>query len=332
MASKMEPVSLAKIPTFVTSRSEAHVLLVTWCRFKAKHAWLPQHSKVAYYWPRLNLFSRWYRSTKHTIVFVFDPMPNLRDKFANRLINNIDMRELEDPFWIYPRLTEEVVRLQDEAVTRIRHLVKETELNRLSPRDSNLPDPDYQILHEVARHAVHVSETLLVACATVESIQNKHSRVTPEHYMRHGISATIENRLAFCLQLLTSLRHRSDSNRIRLGSEIGLAFNLVSQFDSRTSVRIANATQSDSAAMRTIAYVTLIFFPATFASALFSTSFFNFDASTGVWAVSGKFWIYWMVSIPLTALCILSWCYWRTLSRLPISVLHTVKLHVSNKD
>jgi hypothetical protein len=44
------------------------------------------------------------------------------------------------------------------------------------------------------------------------------------------------------------------------------AYNTVAQYDSRLSVQINKAVQIDSAAMKTIAYLTLAFLPATFIS------------------------------------------------------------------
>jgi hypothetical protein len=61
--------------------------------------------------------------------------------------------------------------------------------------------------------------------------------------------------------------------------------------------------------MKTISILTLVFLPATFISALFSMSFFNFDSDYG-WQMSDRFWIYWDVAIPVTALTVGSWYFW----------------------
>jgi Mg2+ and Co2+ transporter CorA len=107
--------------------------------------------------------------------------------------------------------------------------------------------------------------------------------------------------------ILQSLRCRASANKERLLNEIQLAFNSVAQYDSRISVEIGQATQSDSAAMKTVAFATLTFLPATFISALFSMSFFKVDDDTGVWSVSDKFWIYWVIAIPVTLLTGVLW-------------------------
>ncbi|KAG9229423.1 hypothetical protein BJ875DRAFT_387386, partial [Amylocarpus encephaloides] len=66
--------------------------------------------------------------------------------------------------------------------------------------------------------------------------------------------------------------------------------------DSRVTVLIGEATQGDSAAMKTVSFLGLTFLPGTFIYALFSTSFFNFSPTTDTepqrWTISDRFWIY----------------------------------------
>jgi ABC-type branched-subunit amino acid transport system permease subunit len=96
-------------------------------------------------------------------------------------------------------------------------------------------------------------------------------------------------------------------------------------------VEIGAATKSDSAAMKTVAVVTMAFLPATFTSvslnspgctgyannlqAVFSMSFFNFSPGNGTepdeWKVSSQIWIYWVVAIPLTLMTLLAWLFWK---------------------
>ncbi|KND93003.1 hypothetical protein TOPH_02380 [Tolypocladium ophioglossoides CBS 100239] len=282
---------------------------ISWCRFKVKHTKKPEveelrDMKKAYYWPKLNVFSRWYKTRRHTAVIVFDPdklrddveADTLRDNFTRCLENSMDPKELEDPFWIYPRLVEEVVKLQDEAVWSIRDRVRETEQKRHTWEESG---PDYPMLHEIQRHAIHVSETLEVASTTMEWMQKHHEQFLRGPEAPSVASGNIASRLSFHRHMFISLLKRSNSNKERLQSEIGLAFNTVAQQNSRTSVQIANATRSDSATMRIIAFVSLLFLPSTYISAIFSTSFFKFDDNS-VWRVSDKFWVYWAVAVPLT--------------------------------
>ncbi|KAI9739798.1 MAG: hypothetical protein M1834_006519 [Cirrosporium novae-zelandiae] len=75
-----------------------------------------------------------------------------------------------------------------------------------------------------------------------------------------------KKQLQFQISTLYGLQLRSNSNKERLLNEINLAFNTVAQYDSRTSVRIGQEVQLDSATMKTIATLNLMFLPATFVS------------------------------------------------------------------
>lgn len=280
----------------------------TWAYFETKFYYGDTNR---YLWNKLNVFSQWIASTEKTILIVLDPPAPIKEKLPIPLIKVPKNGEFGDPFWIYEGLLEEIVSLQDQSVWMIRDQVRATEKNRaLVTR----PNPDYGHLHEIARHAIHVSESLEVAVKTLESILQRHT-----DYMRDltyadkspsRASKQLHNRLLFLETMLVSLKYRSASNQARLQNEIQLSFNIVAQSDARTSVEIGRAAQKDSAAMKTVAFLTLTFLPATFVSAIFSTSFFNFDAEQGIWAVSDRIWIYWVVSIPVTSVTILLWFFW----------------------
>ncbi|KAF2998830.1 hypothetical protein E8E13_002480 [Curvularia kusanoi] len=115
--------------------------------------------------------------------------------------------------------------------------------------------------------------------------------------------------IVFQGQLIRNLKLRSQANQERLQSEIALAYNRIAQRDSKVMLEISAATKSDSKAMKTVALVTMVFLPATFTSAVFSMSFFNFSPETGNWTVSREFWVYWVVAIPLTGLTLLFWLF-----------------------
>ena len=83
-------------------------------------------------------------------------------------------------------------------------------------------------------------------------------------------------------------------------------FNLIAREDARLSLSIANATKKDSASMKTIALMTMIFLPGTFFAALFAIPTLDWEAP-GV--IQGKFWVYWAFTIPSTLIIGFTW-YW----------------------
>lgn len=99
----------------------------------------------------------------------------------------------------------------------------------------------------------------------------------------------------------------------------------VAQDDGQTSARLAAAAGRDSTSMKIIALITAAYLPGTFiavslrqsrmqehrssSQTLFSISMFDWGAgNTG--SVSRSFWIYWVVTIPLTIVTLLGWGLW----------------------
>jgi hypothetical protein len=286
--------------------------LDTWFRFLVKQTLenVPKGQKD-YLWYKFNIFTRWMPSTNQSIVLVFDPQPAVKERLPSPLLDSPDLSNFSDPYWIHTLFTEEVMRLQDEAVWGIRNLVRKTEIQRTT---STAPNPNYPRLHDIARHAIHVSETLDLAVKTVDCMITQHDQFLADRPAPDNRTKTAQRkickRMNFYNHMLGSLRSRSASNKERLLNEIQLAFNMVAQYDSRISVEVGRAAQSDSSAMKTIAFVTLTFFPATFISAMFSMSFFNYNPDSDKWTVSKKFWIYWVVAIPITCITALLWSFW----------------------
>jgi hypothetical protein len=73
----------------------------------------------------------------------------------------------------------------------------------------------------------------------------------------------------------------------------------------------------DGASMKTIAFITMTFLPATFVATLFAMPMFQWNDKQDQ-IISRQFWLYWAVVIPLTFTVLLiwmGWWYWRSLRR-----------------
>ncbi|WAO92361.1 Hypothetical protein NCS54_00986700 [Fusarium falciforme] len=282
--------------------------LNTWSRFLVK-----QLSETYHQWYKFNVFTRWIASSRKTFLLAFESPKQfkLAESFPN-LLDGSHRAPLNDPFWVHVRLLEELARLQDIAVWTIRNGVRTAERER-EPRGK--PDPDYDRLHDLAKDAIHVHETLNVSEKTVSSMVHHHNTFMEDALFGGRLGRAdfryVHERLLWYEHIIQSLQCRASSNKERLLNEIQLTFNTVTQYDSRISVQIGRATQTDSAAMKTIAFATLAFLPATFISAVFSTSFFKIDEGTGKWGVSDKFWVYWAFAIPVTIATSGLWYLWQ---------------------
>ncbi|KAI1771683.1 hypothetical protein F4818DRAFT_200422 [Hypoxylon cercidicola] len=223
----------------------------------------------------------------------------MRERLHLALLQRLSDKELVDPYWSYVRILEEIVSLRGTSVWGLRDLIR----RELSPtRDHrNLrekPKHNYSQLHDMARHTIHVSETLDLSVRLIEDIVQGHDQLMVPNSGIEPAHHKIRSRLAFISHALHSLRCRSTSNHQRLSNEIQLGFHMDSQYDSQVSVEINHSTKSDSASMRWIAIVSLIFLPASLVSSVFSTTFFN--TTNGTVSVTNDFWIYWVVLVVVT--------------------------------
>jgi Mg2+ and Co2+ transporter CorA len=94
-------------------------------------------------------------------------------------------------------------------------------------------------------------------------------------------------------------------------------YNLIAQKDSNVGLRVANHSRTlaieskrDSSSMKTIAAVTMAFLPGTFVASFFAMPMFDWNKPPGHNVNTHAFWIYWTVTIPLTASVLLLWWTW----------------------
>ncbi|MCJ1283554.1 hypothetical protein MMC26_002884, partial [Xylographa opegraphella] len=95
-------------------------------------------------------------------------------------------------------------------------------------------------------------------------------------------------------------------------------YNLIAREDSKANIDIARASRSialasqrDSASMKTIAVLTMAFLPATWVAALFAMPLFNWNGTPDEPLVYDRFWIYWALTLPLTAAVLSIWWVWK---------------------
>ncbi|KAF2796628.1 hypothetical protein K505DRAFT_237308, partial [Melanomma pulvis-pyrius CBS 109.77] len=80
---------------------------------------------------------------------------------------------------------------------------------------------------------------------------------------------------------------------------------------SNVMVSLAKDTVEDSATVRVVTIVTLIYLPASFVSSLLGTNLFVFQTTDGSgFQASEQFWIFVVISVPLTMLTVGSWFFY----------------------
>jgi hypothetical protein len=110
-----------------------------------------------------------------------------------------------------------------------------------------------------------------------------------------------------------------DAIEARKYSAIAQQQNQIALQGNKVGLELAKASKVDSIVMVTFTIISAVFLPGTYISSLFSMSMFNWqigaassatatsDRSSSPGQVSKWFWIYWVVSAPLTVLILLGW-------------------------
>lgn len=262
----------------------------TWARILTKKVLTskekaPQHK--GYVWYEMAFFIRWSHPSSCRILCIDTP-PVMREGLA-KVLNTLPPLEFRDPFAMLLPLLDEVLKLCDDNTWRVTKEIRNIEKERTKR-------PDFEELCNLHRHARHLVEVETVATETMERLVAKQQEIfgalqgpLTETYRHQAIDT-----LGFQLQIMKSLKWRVQASSERLDGEMNLLYNMLASMDSQV--------------MKSITLLTMIFLPATFICALFSTTFFSFDVKS--WKVSNQFWIYWAVVVPLTLVVVFMWWIW----------------------
>ncbi|EXA32208.1 hypothetical protein FOVG_16579 [Fusarium oxysporum f. sp. pisi HDV247] len=246
--------------------------------YDAEPEYVPHTDGKGYVWFEMGIFTRWDSPSKCKVLCVDAPF-DLPDQLKASLEKRPSRLNFGDPFAMHVDLIDLIIKYYDLSVWRIRDPVRKLEENR--PHAGRLFKP----MHDISRHGIHTSEILSATIETLQEMLRHQTEVYDKEPCAHEKTYQVQAKeyLKFQIQLAKSLKLRSDSNQKRLENEVNLAFN--------------NIANQDNNVMKSIALLTMVFLPATFLSALFSTTFFNFDHE---WKVSTGFWIYWVITVPIT--------------------------------
>ena len=108
-----------------------------------------------------------------------------------------------------------------------------------------------------------------------------------------GRCEEIEEILGIMSEYIEVRLHKANSLQERLNNQVSGMSTIISQ--------------RDTSAMKTVAMVTMVFLPGTFVASFFAMPMLNWDATAYNEIVSPRFWIYWMVTVPLTMAVFAVW-------------------------
>ncbi|KAK7887758.1 hypothetical protein LTR67_009661 [Exophiala xenobiotica] len=208
---------------------------------------------------------------------------------------------LASPFNMFAIVLGELHRQVDEQLWTLNRSVGDFERHAI---DSTVAtqnfDQNWVDLHYVAKNIIHVKEASDAILHTVSHMirEQSDSGMVSRDEARKTNSA-----LHYQESLFESVSLRAVSMEKRMQNVINLSFNLVAQQDSRT-------IKVESSSMHTIALTTLIFLPVSTVASIFGSAFFDFGGDNqNDFTWSRDFWIFWIVSVPLTLAVLTIWIY-----------------------
>ena len=111
----------------------------------------------------------------------------------------------------------------------------------------------------------------------------------------HQLGTHLSDAFSQCLNRTNAQFAQMQGLRGRIDSQFRIVKALIAQRDSRANIEIAAAAKADTELMRGIAFVTMIFLPATFMATFFSMVFFNINFEDGTHLVVSK-WFWFILS------------------------------------
>ncbi|KAL5346212.1 hypothetical protein ACLOAV_008479 [Pseudogymnoascus australis] len=193
--------------------------LSTWFRILTKTVLEPDERIIyggeAYLWYEMGFFLSW--STRGTArVLCIGTPPVMRVRIEQELQTRPAIN-LNDPFAMLRPVLDEVVRACDDDTWRVAKIVRRVEKKRKVR-------PDFEELHDLARHARHLVEIETVAIETIERVTLQQS--VNFDLLRSGLDKTYQIQageyMAFQLQMMKSLRSRAQATLDRLNGEVTL--------------------------------------------------------------------------------------------------------------
>ncbi|KAI0408982.1 hypothetical protein F4802DRAFT_593834 [Xylaria palmicola] len=120
-------------------------------------------------------------------------------------------------------------------------------------------------------------------------------------------------RIQYLASLAESIQRHNTGMKENSQVDMNVLYSVISQVDNRLNAKMAAAASRDSAAMKTLAFLTTLFLPGTFVATIFSTGLFNWQGDGKV--VSDLFWVYWALAVPLTIVVGAGWRLWWSLEK-----------------
>ncbi|RAK78309.1 uncharacterized protein BO72DRAFT_527064 [Aspergillus fijiensis CBS 313.89] len=148
-------------------------------------------------------------------------------------------------------------------------------------------------LHECSMQLVELGQRWRFEKELGERLK-KHTKSNETAMRAIAILAALSESREFDMQTLP----------LKVESQRNVLYGLIAPFDNNMQSRLAREALRDSKAMKTLSVITIVFLPGAFVATLFSTNMFSFQDNRQ------EVWIYFVISVPLTAVLLVAWILW----------------------
>lgn len=223
-----------------------------------------------------------------------------------------------DPFFLEALMCHESLGDAAEIVQKLRHHLYD-QLDVVNTYEDNPFDRTSlrnvtTRLHKISQDSEALTASAQMLQMAANSLLGARARATTSlDGFTSGLPTTnsVTDTLAYLSSSIASQERWLRALSSRKDTAMNLVYNLVTQHDSETNTEIALATNNDSAVMRVIAILTMIFLPLSTVGTFFGMAFFESTAEGG-FRTSSKLWVFAASSVPLTALTLgIWWIWWR---------------------
>ncbi|RMZ72166.1 Mg2+ transporter -like Zinc transport [Pyrenophora seminiperda CCB06] len=105
------------------------------------------------------------------------------------------------------------------------------------------------------------------------------------------------------------MQKRAQSSAQSILDSLNLGFQQLAQNQNKNTLVMARSSREDSVAIRAITLVTSFYLPFSFVATMFGMNLVDFDEKSRNLIVSHQFWLYFVISVPLTVVTLLCWHY-----------------------
>lgn len=148
---------------------------------------------------------------------------------------------------------------------------------------------------------------------TLEKLNKTIQARSAEQTETNAISDILENhrnQIDAYTENAKFLLKRSGSTAQQLSDTLAFKNQHVAQSQSGYMLKLTMSTVDDSATVRVVTLVTLVYLPFSFMASIFGMNFFRMGNSNNV-VISSEFWIYIVISIPVTVATMMCWRWWK---------------------